>query len=101
MITREEVDKLANLARLDITDSEKDKLQRDLESILDYVNLLNEVQVPDEAEGFDTALVRNVMRSDDNAYESRTYTDKLVAEFPARSGNFLKVKQILGGDDNA
>ncbi|MEI6494723.1 MAG: Asp-tRNA(Asn)/Glu-tRNA(Gln) amidotransferase subunit GatC [bacterium] len=101
MITREEVDKLANLARLDLTDSEKTKLQQDMESILAYVDQLSEVQVSDEEAGFDTALVKNVMREDDSAYERRSYTEKIAEQFPARSGDYLKVKQILGGDDNA
>jgi hypothetical protein len=35
------------------------------------------------------------MREDTDPHESGIYTDKITAQFPARDGDYLKVKQIL------
>ncbi len=103
MITREEVDKLAELARLKLSAEEKEKLQTDMESILGYVDQLSEVKLA-EGEGGDspdTALVRNVMREDANSYEAGARTEEILAVAPRVKNNFIKVKKILGTGDES
>ncbi len=46
MITREEILQIANLARLRLTDSESEDLAHDLSQILEYVDTLASLQVP-------------------------------------------------------
>ena len=46
MITREEILQIANLARLRLTDSESEDLSHDLSQILEYVDTLASLQVP-------------------------------------------------------
>ena len=46
-ITREEILQIATLARLRLTDSESEDLSHDLSQILEYVDTLASLQVPD------------------------------------------------------
>ena len=46
-ITREQILQIANLARLRLTDSESEDLSHDLSRILEYVDMLASLQVPD------------------------------------------------------
>ena len=55
-ITREEVLQIATLARLRLTDSESEDLSHDLSQILEYVDTLASVQVP-EGERFELGTV--------------------------------------------
>ncbi len=47
MITKENVKKIANLARIKVSEAEEEKLQKDLSSILEYIDTLSEVDVSD------------------------------------------------------
>ncbi len=47
-ITREEILQIATLARLRLTDSESEDLSHDLNQILEYVDTLASLQVPEE-----------------------------------------------------
>jgi aspartyl/glutamyl-tRNA(Asn/Gln) amidotransferase C subunit len=91
---RDEVDKLAKFARMQIGDSEKDKLAKDLSSILAYVSELQEV-VADLPETPEPGELRNVMREDDEPHIKNAYSDDLLREMPAKDGRYLKVKKIL------
>lgn len=92
MITREEVKKLADLARLKVPEEELDKLTADFESILGYVSELKNAPVAEVAE--DHKLI-NVLREDGNAHEPGLYTDDLVKAFSKARDNYLSVKPIL------
>ena len=63
-ITREDVDHIAKLARLDLTDAEKEKYQGTLASILDYVNKLDDLELDDVPPTAHAVAQQNVMRDD-------------------------------------
>ncbi len=94
MATREEVLKLAALARISIKDSELDAFTKEFDSILAYVGQLErlEIQVDTNAE---LPLLRNVMRKDGEPHAGGLYTDKIVSAFPEKEGAYLAVKQII------
>ncbi len=94
MLEINDIEKLATLARIKLTDTEKTKFLKEIEPILDYVAQLKEVSssisgTPKVGEH------RNIARPDENAKESGTHTDALVAEMPESERNYLKVKKIL------
>ncbi len=86
-----DVEKLAELARLDLSTEEKEAFLNDLGGILAYVNQVSEVTADTEEEH----LLTNVMRDDENPHDSSQYREAILNEFPDRDGDFLKVKQIL------
>ena len=47
MISKEEVEHIAKLARLELSDKETEKMQKDLSAILDYFNLLKKAPKPE------------------------------------------------------
>ena len=64
-LTIEEVKKVAHLARLQLTEEEVRQYQEQLSSILDYVELLNELQLEDAPPTAHAVAQRNVFREDE------------------------------------
>lgn len=95
MIDRSDLENLAQLARLELKEEEKDKLQKDLESILGYVSELDQVAIPEGGISAGHALVSNVVRPDSDPNETGANKEILLEEAPARSGDFVKVKPVL------
>ena len=93
MIKKEEVEKLAELSRIEITEAEKETLAKEIESILAYISEIQKVSSDVSAEG-EKHLV-NVMREDKSPHESGVYTEVLLEAMPKCERGFLKVKKIL------
>ncbi|MFA5996918.1 MAG: Asp-tRNA(Asn)/Glu-tRNA(Gln) amidotransferase subunit GatC [Candidatus Paceibacterota bacterium] len=88
-----DVEHLAGLARIAVSDSEKEVLRHDLEEILEYISQIKEVAaempIPEAGE------LHNVMREDEGAHEAGIFTEDILSQAPAREGNLLSVKKIL------
>ena len=63
MISKEEVKHIAKLSRLELTEKEVEKMQKDLSAILDYFDLLKSAGAPSERSYGETKKV-NVLRED-------------------------------------
>ncbi|MGD0328485.1 MAG: Asp-tRNA(Asn)/Glu-tRNA(Gln) amidotransferase subunit GatC [Minisyncoccia bacterium] len=98
MATKEEVKKLAALARIRVADAELDKFTSEFDAILAYVGQLEKLDVPQNFKDKRPPL-RNVMRVDGEPHVREVYTEKLVKQFPAREGTALVVKQIIQHDE--
>ena len=97
MATHEDVQKLAALARIKISDDATDSFVKEFEGILSYIHSLEDLTLPGggkQAPG----VVRNVFREDGEPHATGLYTNKLVKAFPEKEGNLLKVKQIISHD---
>lgn len=95
MATKEDVQKLAGLARIRVEDSELEKFTNEFDAILAYVETISVVEMPQgEALWRGTAL-KNVMREDGEPHAGEKYTEKIAEQFPAREGGALVVKQII------
>lgn len=92
---REDVEHLAKLARIQVTDTEADALAEDITSILGYVSEIEEITNNSESEKKVGALF-NVMREDENPHEAGMYTEDLLNLAPERDGQYVKVKKIIG-----
>jgi aspartyl-tRNA(Asn)/glutamyl-tRNA(Gln) amidotransferase subunit C len=94
MATKEEVQKLASLARISVSEGELAKFTEEFDSILAYVGKLSELSIDTKGAQAVPAL-RNVLRPDGEPHESGKYTERLVQAFPEKEGNLLQVKQII------
>lgn len=65
-ITRKEVEHVANLARLQLTEEEAERYTKDLNAILDFAAKLNELDTSNVAPTSHATDVKNVMREDVN-----------------------------------
>ena len=92
-MTIPEVQKLAELARIAISDDEAKELGDNLESVLGYVAELNEVTL-EMADGV-TGSVYNQMRDDRVTHERGQYTDAILSNAPDTQDGFIKVKKVL------
>ena len=84
---------LAKLARLEISDEEVAKLEREIPPILSFVETIQRAS-GDVLKKGDPAL-RNVMRDDDHPDESGVYTEDLLADAPTKKDNQIVVKQVI------
>lgn len=100
MLTRDDVNNLANLARIALSEEEKDKLQKDMESILGYVSELQKAPTPNDSEvdrqNPQNYYLKNVMREDEGAFEAGLNTETILSQAPKRKDNFFVTKKILG-----
>lgn len=93
MISREEVDRLAELARLDLSEDERDRFGEEISVILDYVDAMQSMDVTESP----TDLANlNLMREDEITNDPGEFTDSIVREMPESDGGSLKIHKILG-----
>lgn len=86
-----DVENLAELARLELSKEEKEKILIDVDSILKYIGQIEEVKIGDIKSDF---KVYNVWRED--VIEPREFSrDGILEQFPDKQDGFLKVKKIL------
>lgn len=96
---REDIEHLAMLARLRLTEEEKDKLPEQLSSIVSYVSVVSEI-AGDATDVEPQAGVRhNIFRQDEVTNEADEYTKDIMAEMPETDGRYLKVRKILNTDE--
>lgn len=95
MISKEEVKHIAKLARLGLTEPEIEKFQKELSSILDYIEKLKEVDIKNAEPTSHTLKIENVFREDVAKKLDIEKVKKLIKAFPERENTFLKVKSIF------
>ncbi len=101
MISEEDIEHIAHLARIKITEKDKQKLVGEFESILKYIGKLNEVETADVEPTAQVTGLENVFRNDEpNDSESRERAAlqnpiKILEQAPERHDDFIKVKSIL------
>jgi aspartyl-tRNA(Asn)/glutamyl-tRNA(Gln) amidotransferase subunit C len=93
-ISKEDIEKLAQLARIELPESEKSALVKDMDNIIAFVDELKTADV-DLDDHVSVGIPHTILREDTNAHESGEYTEALLNNVPAREGNFVKVKNIL------
>lgn len=87
------IEKIAELARLNLKPQEKAKLEKDLSSILAYVEQLKKVNT-DQVEATSHVLdMENVFRKDE--VKPSEVRDSALEHAPAREGNFFKVPKVV------
>jgi len=95
MIDKKEIERIAKLARLNLKEEELENFSKDLSSIIDYIDVLDEVDV----EGIEPLShvhdIKNVMREDIRANQSQEVIDKLIESAPDKESGSVKVKSIL------
>jgi len=94
MITTQELDNLANLARIKLTDEDKKSLIKEFDSILGYVDQLKKVDVSLDTEGR-VGAVKNVARPDEVISTSAADREGLLSEAPDREADFIAVKKMI------
>lgn len=94
-LTRDDVLKLARLARIDITEAETEELVVEFDEILRYIEQLQDVDIEGLKPTSQVTGLTNVMRSD----EVRPYGYEpldLLKNVPSVQDNQIKVRRMVG-----
>ncbi len=94
-LTRDDIFKLARLARIDITETEVEEYAAHLSEILEYVEMLQAVDVEGLPPTNQVTGLTNVTRDDvvqDYGYQPRT----LLENVPSVEEHHIKVKRMIG-----
>jgi aspartyl/glutamyl-tRNA(Asn/Gln) amidotransferase C subunit len=96
-----EIKKLAEMARIDMTEEEMGGIAHDFDAILAYVGQVQEVSKLTESNSNKnqkadlSSEIKNVMREDVATENPGIHADKIIEEMPDKDGRYLKVRQIL------
>ena len=92
-ITKEEVEKVAYLARLELNENEINNHAEQLEKILDYIRQLEKIDTNDIPCTTRAIEVLNVFRKDENKnYDCK---EDLLELGPSREDKYFKVPKII------
>ncbi len=105
-ITQADIQKLASLSRMKLTEEEQTQFAKEIDSILGYVEQIKEVSSGANADGTGAVVShadkkpsdiphRNAMREDIADAHLNSDATKLVEAAPAHEQGFVKVKKIL------
>ncbi len=92
MITIKDVEHVAKLARLELTEEEKELYTKQLGDVLKYVDQMNEVDTSDVKPMSHAIDFVNVMREDKVVYEHTK--EELMANAPEEENGFFRVPKI-------
>ena len=93
MISREEVQHVARLARLHLTDEEAERMREQLDAILAYIDKLRGLPVDGVEPTAHAVPLVNVMR--DDGLVPCLPQEAALANAPGRAGEFFRVPRII------
>jgi len=93
VIQRKDVEHVARLARLALTDAEIERVREQLNGILTYIEKLNELDTSDVEPTSHAVPLVNVMRDDEAG--PCLPREEALANAPDRAGEFFRVPRII------
>ena len=93
MLTKAQVEHVALLARLELTEEEKEKYASQLNDILEHVEALNRLDTDDVPPTAHVLPLRNVMREDKVC--DHLSNEEALANAPSREDGAFKVPKII------
>lgn len=92
-VTKATIEHIANLARLNLTQDEMDRLTSEMGNILSYVDKLNELDTTGVKPMEHVIPIRNVFRED--RVEPSYDREKILANAPSQEKGCFKVPKIV------
>jgi aspartyl-tRNA(Asn)/glutamyl-tRNA(Gln) amidotransferase subunit C len=94
-LSKEEIQHIAKLARLDLTDAELEKYGSQLSSVLSYIDQLKEVDVKGVEPTAQVSGLTNVTRQDVARDWDEKEVEEALRDAPEKEGRFIKVKRVI------
>lgn len=96
MITKEDLEHIGWLSRLELSDDDKDKYSPKLNSILDYFGELDGVDVEDVEPTYHVLPLSNVFREDEVGGTTTSLTqDEALSNAPKKQDGFFKAPRMM------
>ena len=92
-LEKEKVEHIAKLARIELSDVEKEKYSEELTTILNFVEKLNEVKTDGVEPTYQVSRVVNSYRNDETIKFNKE--DVLIKAAPSNDGKYVKVKAVM------
>lgn len=96
-LTREDVQHVASLAHLALSDGELDTLQEELSSILGHIDVLSTIDTETISPTAQVGSLSNVFRQDEVRDSLSQKTVRAMA--PSERNGFIAVAAVMGGGD--
>jgi aspartyl-tRNA(Asn)/glutamyl-tRNA(Gln) amidotransferase subunit C len=93
-ITIQDVEHIAKLAKLEFTDTEKEKFAQQMNQILEYMEQLNSLDTSSIEPLSHVIELSNVFRADE--VKSGVSTEDALKNAPAKNDQFFKVPKVIG-----
>lgn len=94
-IDRKTVEHLASLARIELTEQELQTLEKDLSSILTYVDELKQVNTDGLPEVAQVTGLKNILREDVSKENQSIARADILKAAPATENDMVKVKSVF------
>jgi aspartyl-tRNA(Asn)/glutamyl-tRNA(Gln) amidotransferase subunit C len=95
MLTIKEVEHIAELARLELTEKEKEMFLGQLSAILDYVEKLNKVNTDGVEETSQVTGLINAIREDKEGEASKELINDILDNAPDKEEGLFRVKSVF------
>ena len=98
MITKEEIKKIASLAKINISNDELDNYSGQISNILEYISILDDVdtsRVDDSA----TSIFENNQFLREDKVEKSLDRDEVMKLAPESDGIYFRVPKVIEGDE--
>ena len=93
MLTTQEIEKIADLARIHLDAEEKEKMARELSAVIDYFEKLKGIDTSDI--DLNLTETENTNQTRPDKAEAGDRQEKILSQAPMREDNFIKVKSVL------
>lgn len=98
MISKDEVKKIAQLARIEISEDQIEKYRAELSAILDFVGKLSEVKTSDAEPIRQITGLESIFRKDeDRRLLDQSAGHELVKQAPEHKEGYIVVPEVLKG----
>ncbi|MBI4812203.1 Asp-tRNA(Asn)/Glu-tRNA(Gln) amidotransferase subunit GatC [Candidatus Falkowbacteria bacterium] len=94
-LSKEQIQHIANLARLELTNEELEKYGGQLSAVLDYIDQLKEVDVSGAEPTAQVTGLQNIFREDKVENWNEEEIEAALRDAPAREHRFIKVKRVI------
>lgn len=94
-IDKEQIQRIADLARLDLSDDELEKYRNQISDILVYIDQLQEVNTDNVEPTAQITGLENVLREDEICEWDKEESEKALNQAPELKNNQVKVKRVL------
>ena len=98
-LTKKEIEQVADLARLSLSESEKEMYAEQLSVVLDYIGMLDEVNTDGVPETCQVTGLTGVIREDVVIETDAVTREKMLKNFPDKFGQYLRVKAVFGENE--
>jgi len=96
MLSKEQVEHIAKLARIALLPSQSESYQKDLSKILAFIAKLKKVEAENVEPAYHSIKISNVFREDDpGACPFEDLSQKMIDMAPAKEARYVKVKAVF------